>query len=112
MGDLVKVIAESVRNIFPVVDENNYFIGVVNLDDIRHIIFKPQLYDSVKVSELMTVPSAHVSPDDSMEDVVAKIQHSGRFNIVVLQDGKYLGFVSRANVLLSYRKILRHFSAD
>ncbi len=112
LGDLVKVISESVRNIFPVVDKNGYFIGVVNLDEIRHIIFKPELYDKVKVSELLIVPSTHVSVGDSMEDVVKKIQQTGKFNIVVLKDGKYLGFVSRANVLLEYRKILRSFSAD
>lgn len=112
LGDLVKVIEDSVRNIFPVVDRSNNFIGVVNLDEIRHIIFKPELYNKTFVSELLNVPSEHVSPDDSMEDVVKKIQQSGRFNIVVLKDGKYLGFVSRANVFLSYRKILRNFSAD
>jgi chloride channel protein, CIC family len=112
LGELVKVIADSVRNIFPVVDENNYFIGVVNLDDIRQVIFQHELYDKITVNELMTVPSAHVTPDDSMEEVAKKIQQSGRFNIVVLKDGQYLGFVSRANVFLNYRKILKSISAD
>jgi len=112
LGDLVKVIADSVRNIFPVVDKNGYFIGVVNLDDIRQIIFQHEMYDKIFVKELMTVPSTHVTPDESMDDVARKIQQSGRFNIVVLQDGKYLGFVSRANVFSNYRKILKSFSAD
>ncbi len=112
LGDLVKIISVSVRNIFPVIDKNGYFIGVVNLDEIRHIIFRPELYNKVKVSELLIVPTTHVSVDDSMEDVVKKIQQTGKFNIVVLKDGKYLGFVSRANVLLEYRKILKSFSAD
>ncbi len=112
LGDLVKVISESKRNIFPVIDKDNYFIGVVNLDDIRNIIFKPNLYDKIKVSELLTVPSTHVSVNESMDDVVKKIHQSGRFNIVVLDEGKYLGFVSRANVLLNYRQILQSFSSD
>ncbi len=112
LGDLIKIISESKRNIFPVVDKDNYFMGVVNLDDIRHIIFKPDLYETTKVSDLLTVPSTHVSIDESMDDVVKKIQLSGRFNIVVLKEGKYLGFVSRANVLLNYRQILQSFSSD
>ncbi len=111
LGELVKVIADSVRNIFPVVDENNYFIGVVNLDDIRHVIFQHELYDKLYVNELMTVPSTHVTPDDSMEEVAKKIQQTGRFNIVVLKDGQYIGFVSRANVFSNYRRILKSFSA-
>ncbi len=112
LGDLVKVISESVRNIFPVVDKNGYFIGVVNLDEIRQIVFKHELYDKVYVKELMNIPSTHVTPNESMDDIVRKIQQSGRFNIVVLEDGKYLGFVSRANVFLNYRKILKSFSRD
>jgi len=112
LGDLVKVIADSVRNIFPVVDENNYFIGVVNLDDIRQVIFQQEMYDKISVNELMTVPSTHVTPDDSMEEVAEKIQQTGRFNIVVLKDGKYLGFISRANVFVNYRKILKNISAE
>lgn len=112
LGELVQVISESVRNIFPVVDKNNYFIGVVNLDDIRHIIFKPELYNKVTVKDLLTVPTTHVSIDDSMDNVVKKINQTGKFNIVVLKEGKYLGFVSRANVLTNYRKILKSFSAD
>ncbi len=112
LGDVVKAISESTRNIFPVVDKNNYFIGLINLDDIRNVMFKPKLYDKIQVSEILTIPSTSVSIDESMEDVVKKIQMSGRFNIVVLDKGKYLGFVSRANVLLNYRKILQSFSSD
>jgi CIC family chloride channel protein len=59
----------------------------------------------------MTVPSTHVTPDDSMEEVAKKIQQTGRFNIVVLKDGQYIGFVSRANVFSNYRRILKSFSA-
>jgi CIC family chloride channel protein len=112
LGDLVKVVAKSTRNIYPVVDENNYFIGVVDLDDIRQIMFKSELYDSVFVKDLLNVPSTHVTPDDSMEDVARKIQQTGRFNIVVLKDGKYLGFISRANVFSNYRRLLKSISAD
>jgi len=112
LGDLVKVVAESNRNIFPVVDENNYFIGVVELDDIRQIMFKQELYNTVYVKDIITIPTSHVSPDDSMEDVAKKIQNTGKFNIVVLKEGKYLGFVSRANVFSNYRKLLQDFSAD
>jgi CIC family chloride channel protein len=112
LGDLVKVVSESNRNIYPVVDENNYFIGVVELDDIRQIMFNQALYDRVFVKELVTIPTTHVSSDDSMEEVARKIQNSGKFNIVVLKEGKYLGFVSRANVFSTYRKFLKSFSAD
>ncbi len=110
LGDLVKAVSESPRNIFPIVDIDDTFLGVVTLNDIRHIMFKPEEYDSVFVKDIMYVPSTAVTLKDSMEDVAHKIQHSRRFNIVVLEDGKYVGFVSRANVFSNYRRILKNIS--
>lgn len=112
LGDLVKVIQKSKRNIFPVVDQDNHLQGIIHLNNVRHVIFKPELYDSTKVNSLMYFPVNFVSPDDSMEEIVQKFQSSGHFNLPVLKDGKYVGFVSRANVLSKYRKLLKHFSED
>ena len=112
LGDLVKAVSKSPRNIFPIVDEDNIFIGVVSLNDIRNVMFKPEEYDKIYIKDLVQVPSTSVKLNDSMEDVAHKIQHSGRFNIVVLDNGKYLGFVSRANVFSNYRRILKNISAD
>ncbi|MEZ5195585.1 MAG: chloride channel protein [Bacteroidales bacterium] len=110
LGDLVKVIADSTRNIFPVVDDTNSFLGLIFLDRVRHIMFQPELYDTTLVRNLMFMPTSIVNYDDKMEEVAHKFQHSGKFNLVVLQDGKYIGFVSRANVFSKYRELLKEFS--
>jgi CIC family chloride channel protein len=112
LGELVKVITSSKRNVFPVVDDNDVFYGVVHLNDIRDVIFKPELYESVMVSSLMHAPMSSATMEDSMEDIVEKFQKTPHFNIVVLADGKYVGFVSRANVFSKYRKMLKEFSED
>ena len=112
LADLVKIIQKSKRNIFPVIDKENHLLGIIHLNNVRHVIFKPELYDSTKVSSLMYFPVNFVSPDDSMEEIVQKFQSSGHYNLPVLKDGKYIGFVSRANVLSKYRKLLKHFSED
>lgn len=112
LGELVKVITNSKRNVFPVVDDEGIFYGVVHLNDIRDVIFKPELYDSVMVSSLMHAPMTSATRDDSMEDIVEKFQKTSQFNIVVLEEGKYIGFVSRANVFSKYRKMLKEFSED
>ncbi|PKP35195.1 MAG: chloride channel protein [Bacteroidetes bacterium HGW-Bacteroidetes-17] len=112
LGDLVKIIVTSQRNIFPVVDGDNNFSGIIRLDDIRHIMFKSELYDEVKVSTLMIVPEYTIDPDESMEEVARKFQESGKFNLVVIKDGKYYGFISRAKVFSKYRLLLKYFSDD
>ncbi|HNQ83141.1 MAG TPA: chloride channel protein, partial [Bacteroidales bacterium] len=112
LRNLIQVISESARNIYPVVDENNRFFGFVRLDDVRHIMFKQELYDQVIVKDIMVRPDTFVSPDDSMETVVEKFAHYDKYNLPVLLNGIYIGFVSRANVFRNYREIVRKFSED
>jgi len=112
LGDLVKAIEGSSRNIFPVVDEENIFYGIVFMDNIRNIIFQPELYEKTYIAELMFMPETLVDPDESMEEVAKKFQQSGKFNLAVIKDGKYVGFVSRAKVFSSYRSLLKDFSDD
>lgn len=112
LGELVKVISESQRNVFPVIDAENNFLGVVFINDIRDIIFRTELYDTTYVRELMFMPDEYVDPRDSMEDVARKFQGSENYNLPVLKDGKYIGFVSKANVFSTYRRKLKEFSDE
>jgi CIC family chloride channel protein len=110
LGDLIKVITKAHRNIFPVVEKNNTFRGIVKMDDIRHIMFNQEMYDSVYVRDLMFMPQFVIDPKDSMEEIARKFQVSDRYNIAVIEKGKYLGFVSRAKLFSTYRKLLSDFS--
>jgi len=112
LRDLIKIITTSSRNIFPVVDEKHNLKGIVKLDDIRHIMFNPEMYDVTKISDLMTIPEWTIESTEQMEEVARKFSESGRYNFPVLQNGKYLGFVSRARVFSSYREMLKHFSDE
>jgi CIC family chloride channel protein len=112
LRDLVKVITKSSRNIFPVVTSDNEFVGIVKLDDIRHIMFNQEVYDTTYVRDLMFMPEYTVNIDEQMEEVAGKFAKSGRYNIAVVDNGKYVGFLSRAKVFSSYREMLRHFSDD
>jgi CIC family chloride channel protein len=112
LRDLVQVITKSSRNIFPVVDEKNYLKGIVKLDGIRHIMFNQDMYDNTLVSDLMHTPEWTIESTDQMEEVARQFPESGRYNLPVLREGKYLGFVSRARVFSSYRDMLKHFSDD
>jgi CIC family chloride channel protein len=112
LGDLVKLIANSERNVFPVIDENDQLKGIVTMSDVRKMIFKPELYDKVKITDIMYIPEVVVEPNEKMSEIVKKFQNSGIYNIPVVRQGKYLGFISRANIFSAYRKMLQEFSAD
>jgi CIC family chloride channel protein len=112
LKDLVEIISRSNRNIFPVIDKENNFIGVVVLDDIRHLIFDTEIYMQTFVKDLMIIPPFIVDYFDSMENIAHKFNESGNYNLPVTKEGKYVGFVSRANIFSAYRKMLKHFSDD
>ena len=113
LGDLVKVIANSKRNVFPVIDKKNTFMGVVWLDEIRKDIFNTKLYDRVHVKDIMFMPECKITPDESMENVVKKFRASGYYNMpVVDHKNKYIGFISRANLYTNYKDIIEEISED
>lgn len=112
LGELVKVVATASRNIFPVVDHEGKFYGIVMLDNIRQIMFDQSLYDVTFVKDLLFMPDYAIRPDDSMDTVIQLFQQSDRYNLPVLNNGKYIGFISRANVFSQYRELLRKFSDD
>lgn len=112
LGELVNVIAKSKRNLFPVIDRNQKLLGVVVLDDIREIMFNNELYTTTKVKHLMTFPPAFIEEDEPMESVMKKFDDTGAWNLPVVRDGKYLGFVSKSKIFSVYRKVLIHFSEE
>lgn len=112
LGEFVKLVSKSQRNIFPVVNKENDFLGIIFINDIRHIVFNHELYDKIRINELMYMPKVTVEYDESMLSVAKKFQESDNYNIAVLKNGKYLGFVSRANVFSSYRSLVRDFMSE
>ena len=112
LGDLVKQIARSNRNIFPVVDEFNILEGVVLLDDVRDKMFKPELYDKVLVRDLMTIPPSYIDLSERGDVVLDAFERTGAWNLPVLDRGRYVGFISKSRIFSAYRELLRQFSEE
>ena len=113
LGELVKVISESNRNIFPVIDNEGHLKGILLLDEVRNIMFQPRLYKRFTVGQLMTSPRAVLRFDMSMDKVMEIFEDTGAWNLpVVDQDRRYLGFVSKSKIFNSYRHVLVHFSEE
>lgn len=113
LGDMVKVISQSHRNIFPVTDNDNRLLGIVLLDDIRNIMFRPALYDRMFVNKFMSMPMARIVIGMNMETVMKTFDDTNAWNLpVVDEEGKYVGFVSKSKIFNSYRRVLVHYSQD
>ncbi len=113
LGELVQVIQDSHRNIFPVIDQNGRLLGVLLLDEVRNIMFQPRLYKRFTVSQLMTSPLAILSYKMPMEQVMEVFEDTGAWNLpVVDEENRYIGFVSKSKIFNTYRDVLVRFSEE
>jgi CIC family chloride channel protein len=113
LKEMVDVIAKSNRNLFPVLNERKELLGVVLLDDIRNIMFRPDLYRKMVVSKFMAMPPAKIVVTDGMDKVMKTFDDTGAWNLpVVDENGVYVGFVSKSKIFNSYRRVLRHYCED
>lgn len=113
LGDMVKVISKSSRNLFPVTEPTGELIGIVSLDHIRKIMFRQELYHRFTVERFMESPKACIINTDSMETVMEKFDKTGSWNLpVVDSENKYMGFVSKSKMLNTYRQVMVDLSAE
>jgi chloride channel protein, CIC family len=112
LGDLVKIIAKSKRNLFPVVDEYNILEGVVSLDDVRGIMFRQELYADTYMKDLMTIPPSYIDKKENIESVMEAFRKTGAWNLPVLDDGYYVGFISKSRIYSTYRELLVEYSEE
>jgi chloride channel protein, CIC family len=109
LGQLVKeAVVKSNRNIFPVISrDEEKLLGIILLDDIRSIMFDQSLYKTVFAREVMQKPPVIVEiGKDKMTSVMKKFQDSSAWNLPVIKDGKYYGFISKSKLLTVYRNKL------
>lgn len=110
LRELVEVVTKAKRNVFPVLDDEGRFKGVVTLDNIRAEMFNRDKYDSLYVHDFMVFPRTIIEMKDNMEKVVEHFEKSGAWNLVVLNDDIYVGFVSKSKMFTVYRNLLKEFS--
>jgi len=103
------------------VDEDRVYLGLVDMDDVRADMFHPDMYEKDMfhpdmyenpISAYMIQAKEHISTSEPMDGVMEKFRKTGYYNLPVIDDGKYIGFVSRANIFNAYRKVLKDVSME
>lgn len=103
LRDIVESIKHSKRNTFPVVKKNNRLIGIIHLDNIKEEMFNPELYDVITAKEVMRKPGMVVDIKEDIFSIMKKFEESGQWNLPVVDEGIYLGFLSKSSILDKYR---------
>jgi len=115
--DTIQQLTEKIENtrhdIFPVLDENKNLLGLISLDEIRNILFDLNSFSEIFALELMSKPASVIQKNESLESIVEKFESTGAWNLPVVDNGTYIGFISRGNLLSKYRQKLReNFSEE
>ena len=106
LGQLVDLVKKSKRNIFPVINESQELQGIITLDDVRDVMFDEEARRNIEVKSLMQKPPTEVYPSDDMRTVMNKFEVTQAWNLPVIDNGKYLGLVSKSRIFNAYRKKL------
>ena len=112
LGTMLKEgVAKSKRNLFPVLNEEKALLGIVLLDDVREFMFDTSLYETVYVRSIMHSPPSVIHYEkDSIKIIMRKFQDSSAWNLPVLKNGTFVGFVSKSKLLSVYRRELIRIS--
>lgn len=113
LAEVVNQVSNSKHNVFPVLNAQRQLVAVLYIDDIRHIMFRTELYQRYRVSQLMVHPAARLSTQDEMEDVVKVFEHTGAWTLPVVDSaGSFVGFIRKSRVFTMYRQMLADISND
>lgn len=109
LGEIVHTaVVKSNRNIFPVISyKTQELVGVILLDDLRPIMFEQDLYGDIMAHEIMQPAPEVIDFDkDKMTEIMQKFQDSSAWNLPVIKNGQYYGFISKSKLLTAYRRQL------
>ena len=106
LGDVVGIISDTRRNIFPVIDNFGHLLGVVQLDDLRHDMFKREKWGN-SITSYMIQPPDKILQHEQIQSVLPRFDQSNTWMLpVVDKENRYLGFISKSRILNAYRKAL------
>jgi CIC family chloride channel protein len=110
LGQLIPVVERSVHSVFPVLDSSGVLLGIVDLQEIREIMFDRSLYDELQVHEFMTLPQSVLEISTKMEKVMSEFERTEAWFLPIENKGNFEGFVSRSRLFNTYRKWLKESS--
>lgn len=113
LGQLVHSLSKSGSSLLPVLDRAGNLLGEIDMNKLRHIVFRTELYHHFRVSQLMSDPPTQLRLGDPMEDVVKAFDQYHAHQLPVMDDNNHLiGYVSRSHVYAQYRKMVADLSND
>lgn len=108
---VTQVVTGTRRTVFPVVKRSGGFLGIVTMGQMKSYIFNQDLYDKMKVSEMLVNNVITADINDTLDDLMKQYEaYPEVFYIPVLDENKYLGFVSKSTFLNKYKELMKDWA--
>ena len=109
--DLMEIVKKGNRNIIAVLDGYR-LAGIIYLDDLRPVLFSPELYDKIDILNYMKIPHEVIYEDENMIAIANKFDATAAWVLpVVNEENEFLGFISKSSLLNRYRELLKEQSS-
>jgi CIC family chloride channel protein len=113
LAQIVHKISRSRSSVLPVTDAAGKLLGEIDVMNIRHVVFRTELYHHFKAHQLMTEPAAVLYHDTPMTQVMKTFERTQADWLPVVDSDRHLkGYVSRRRLYDMYRKTVHDLSQE
>lgn len=113
LGRVVSVLSNSDSAFLPVLDQGGRLLGEIDLTKIRNIVFRPELYQKMRASQVMTPLPAILYRNEPMTEVMRKFDTTNASVLPVVDINNVLqGYITRTRLYRTYRKVVADFSTE
>jgi CIC family chloride channel protein len=110
-NQLIDLISVGKRNFIAVTNNDHILEGIIRLDDIRPVMFNKDLYDELSVQKVMVAPIALINADEDVRKIIKTFDETNTWNLPVVDQHKFVGFISKSSILNRYRQLLKEYSS-
>lgn len=109
--ELINLFRTTAQNTIAVVNDDNTFWGTITREQILPFLNGNEPPEKLTIADTTSNPSFRVLPSTSIIKVMQMIEEADTWSLpVVDEQDKYLGFVSKFQILNQYRLLLKDFS--
>ena len=112
LEELVQKMSNYNQSVFPIVNDANELIGIVNFEEIRPYLFNSYKVKFTPLQDIMRPPKEQINYDETMDTIMEKFDRSQEEFLPVLKNNQVIGLLSKASILEAYRIRLKNMIID
>ncbi len=114
-SDFKKYFSESDQHYFPVMDQDKKLASIFSINDIRGVLFSPEIESLVVMKDIGTSDIIVTTPSEDLNTVLQKFTIKNIDSLPVVKDddpGALIGMLNRREVIAFYNEQIAHMKSS